>query len=156
MGRHAVLAAQTAFVHGNLQETLPGPQSGFFGMTLELPRVVADFVPARLFGNEFVKGVADTGIVIKAVGVHRKGRFRRQRLAQGGAAPAAEGPDIGVWGFGLKTLDIRFAAQQLELLPLDEDKRCRAQFPAARTVARTHHAGCPFNCETHGTAAATA
>lgn len=155
MGRHAVLSAQTVFVHGNLQEVTFSVRSGLLGMPRELSCTIADFIPGGFFRNKFMKGVTNDRVVIQTMRVDRKGRFGRKRFSQRGPAPAAKGPDIGEWRIGHQALNVRLAAYQFELLPTDEYEGCCTQFPAAGTMTRSHHRGHSLNGETDRTATTT-
>ena len=63
-------------------------------MGFEARSAVADIVPGRLFGHEFMEPVPNDGIVIEAIGCYRKAFGFGIDLAERGTALAAEAPDI--------------------------------------------------------------
>jgi len=127
-----------------------------FRMSWKLTCTIANFVPGRLFGNEFVEPVPDKRVFVETMRIDGKGGVVRQRFSKRRSATTAKGAHIGVRRFGLETRNVRFTAHKFKLLPLDEDKWGRTQFPAPGTVACSHHARLTPDDEAHSAATTAA
>jgi hypothetical protein len=108
-------------------------------MSRKLLCLVADFIPGRFLGHEFVEAVLQTKISVEGVRCDRKALFLRKNLPKRRSADLAEATAIFVRGDGFEKLNVLTTLNPLQVLLFDEDQGTRANLATPRAMTGPHH-----------------
>ena len=102
-------------------------------------RIIADFIPVRLFRSELMKLILEADVRIQRVGSDRKSSILGQNLSERSSTDLTEATAIFIRGIWLVEHDALLALMPFQVLAPYKNDGAGPNFSTPRTMTRAHH-----------------